>query len=275
VKKRLLQFALGGLTGATLFAPMAAHAATPAPSGVVYDSTPVTGTVSVPSVGPEAYSFNQVGNEVIMRPHSGAIRHISVTMVSWACQNGAWNTGCSTTPGATFTAPITLTLYRHSRTNPTTGAIEPGSRILSITRTFPIHYRPSSQSATETRFMGKDGKLHNGRDQRITFPVNVQLTSDVVWTVGYDTNTSGLHPLGHTSPMDSLNVGLAPKARVGLDRTPDSIFWDTRSKGFTCADATNGNGDSFQTGLVNRDGPCNGTQNSWHGYVPAAQFSTI
>src|SRR5690349_4739577 len=62
VKRRLLQFALTGLTGATLFGPIAAHAATTSPSGVVYDSTPVKGTVSDPSVGPEAYSFNQVGN---------------------------------------------------------------------------------------------------------------------------------------------------------------------------------------------------------------------
>ena len=55
----------------------------------------------------------------------------------------------------------------------------------------------------------------------------------MVWTVGYNTNTSGLHPLGHASPMNDLNVGLSPAARVGHDRFPDSIIWDTRSAGFT------------------------------------------
>jgi hypothetical protein len=279
VKRLLLTFALAGMTGATLFAPALAHAATPAtpaiPSSVVYESTPVKGTVSIPSEGPEAYSFNQIGNEVILRPHSAAIRHISVTMVSWACQNGSWDSGCSTTPGATFTTPITLDLYRYARTNQATGAFVPGKRILSVTRTFSIRYRPSAASATEKRFLGKDGEYHNGLDQTITFPVNQKLSNDVVWAVSYNTATSGPSPLGHASPTDSLNVGLAPKVRVGLNRTPDSIFWDTRYQGFTCADPANGNGpsSSFVTGVLNRDGACNGTPNSWHGYVPAASFS--
>jgi hypothetical protein len=81
--------------------------------------------------------------------------------------------------------------------------------------------------------MGKDGQLHNGIAQTITFPVHRNLANDVVWTVGYNTNTSGDAPLGHTSPTDSLNVGLSPAARVGHDRFPDSIIWDTRSAGFT------------------------------------------
>jgi hypothetical protein len=271
VKKRLLQFALAGLTGATLLVPAAAHAA-PAP-GVVYDSTPVKGTVSIPSVGPEAYSFNQVGNEVILRPHTAAIRHVSVVMVSWACQSGSWQSGCTTTPGATFPAPITLTLYRASHTDQATGAVVPGTQILSVTRTFPIRFRPSAESASQPKFLGKDGQYHNGLDQRVTFTMNRKLPNDVVWTVGYNTNTSGTNPLGHVSPMDSLNVGLAPAVHKGLNRVPDSIFWDTRSQGFTCADPVNGNGGPFVTGLLNRDGPCDGTTNSWQGYVPAAQFS--
>ena len=273
MKKLLLSFALAGMAGAMLFSPALAQAATP--SSVVYDSTPVKGTVSIPSVGPEAYSFNQVGNEVVLRSHSAAIRHISATMVSWACQSGSWQSGCSTTPGKTFKAPITLDLYRYARTNQATGAFVPGKRILSVTSTFRIHYRPSAASATEPRFLGSDGAYHNGLDQTITFSVNQKLANDVVWAVSYNTATSGPSPLGHASPMDSLNVGLAPKVRVGLNRAPDSIFWDTRYQGFTCADPTNGAGasSSFVTGVLNRDGACNGTQNSWHGYVPAASFS--
>jgi hypothetical protein len=273
VKKLLLTFALAGITGATLFAPALAHAATP--SRVLYDSTPVKGTVSIPSVGPEAYSFNQVGNEVILRPHQGAIRHISVTMVSWACQNGSWQAGCSTTPGATFTTPITLDLYRYGRTSQATGAFVPGIRLLSVTRTFTIHYRPSAESAGQPKFLGKDGQYHNGLDQAITFPVDQRLSNDVVWAVSYNTATSGPSPLGHASPTDSLNVGLAAKVRVGFNRSPDSIFWDTRYQGNTCADPINGAGasSSFVTGVLNRDGACNGTQNSWHRYVPAVSFS--
>ena len=48
--------------------------------------------------------------------------------------------------------------------------------------------------------MGKDGALHNGIAQTISFPVNRNLANDVVWTVGYNTDTSGLHPLGAQPP---------------------------------------------------------------------------
>ena len=83
--KKYLPLALAGLVGATMVAPSIAGAMTI--RNVAYDSTPAKGTVSVPSVGPEAYAFNEVGNEVILRPHS-AIGHVKVTMESWACQSG-------------------------------------------------------------------------------------------------------------------------------------------------------------------------------------------
>ena len=83
------------------------------------------------------------------------------------------------------------------------------------------------------------------------------------------------NPIGGTnSPQDSLNVGLAPSVRVGLNRYDDSIFWDTRVQAFSCADPTNGNGGPFVTGVFNKDGACDGTPNTWAGLVPSAQFST-
>jgi hypothetical protein len=262
-KLATLAAALG--TVATLVAPAVAQAANA--GAVLYDSTPAPGTVSIPSMGPEAYSFNQLGNEVLLHSHTAPIRHVSVTMESWACQTGSWQSSCTTTPGAKFTVPITLNLYRHAKSNSGTGEVKPGRLIASVTKTFRIKYRPSSSSTSESRFLGTDGQYHNGIAQNIEFPVNRQLPNDVVWTVGYDTNTSGTNPLGHVSPADSLNIGLAPKVRVGHDRFPDSIFWDTRYAGFTC-------GAPFVTGELNRDGACNGTANSWAGFVPAVRFST-
>ena len=255
--KKYLPLALAGMVGATMIAPSIAGAMTT--RNVAYDSTPAKGTVSVPSVGPEAYSFNEVGDEVILRPHS-TIGHVKVTMESWACESGSWQSGCMTTPGATFKTPITLSLYRYSKRDATTGEVKPGKLITQITKTFSIRYRPTSQSDTESRFMGKDGQLHNGIAQTISFPVNRNLPNDVVWTVGYNTNTSGHAPLGHTSPTDSLNVGLSPRARVSHDRFPDSIIWDTRSAGFT-------GGAPFVTGELNLD------RDAWAGYVPAARFT--
>ena len=256
MNRRLLTLALAGMTGAAMIVPALASAAT----SVVYDSTPVKGTVSVPSVGPEAYAFNHVGNEVILRPHTKPIKTVSVTMESLACQHGQWNNvNCKTTPGARFHEPITLTLYRAAKANARTGEIKPGTQIMHVTRTFAIRYRPSASSNTVSQFRGSDGKLHNGIAQTITFPVNRKLGNDVVWAVSYNTNTSGPRPTGVAGPADSLNVGLSPAVQVGHDRFPGTLFWDTR-------DAGNTGGAPFVTGQLNRD-------SGWTGYVPAARFA--
>lgn len=258
MNRRLLTLALAGLTGATMIVPALASAAT----SVAYDSTPAPGVVSVPSVGAESYSFNHIGNEVILRPHHGAIHNVAVTMESLACQHGGWSSGCITKPGARFQEPITLTLYRAAKANAATGEIRPGRQIMHVTKTFAIRYRPSSISNTESRYMGSDGQLHNGIAQTITFPVNRKLGNDVVWAVSYNTNTSGPRPTGVAGPADSLNVGLVPAPRIGHDRFPNSLFWDTRYAGFT-------GGAPFVTGQLNLDG------GSWtgQGLVPAARFS--
>lgn len=265
--KRTTMIALAGMIGATMVVPTIADAAT---SGAVYDSTPAKGTVSVPSVGPEAYSFDQVGNEVILKQHRAPIRHVSATMESWACQSGDWTNGCVTTPGSTFKAPITLHLYRYSHPQ-ATGEVTPGKQIMSVTKTFDIRYRPRSEAAcglengVPTMFTGRDGACHHGIAQNISFPINRKLGNDIVWTVSYNTNTSGPNPLGHAGPMDSLNVGLTTATSAGHDRFPGTIFWDTRYAGFT-------GGAPFVLGELNRDtstDPGVGV-----GCAPAAKFST-
>jgi hypothetical protein len=45
--------------------------------------------------------------------------------------------------------------------------------------------------------------------------------------------------------------------------------------GNSCADPTNGNGGPFVTGEFNRDGPCDGTTNTWAGLIPAAKFTPV
>jgi hypothetical protein len=269
------------LLGAFACLAMGVGTASAKTNPVLYSSLPPAGTVSIPSVGVEAYSFNQIGNEVILT-RSATVHHVSVTMVDWACQAGAWNTGdCVTTPGSSYPTVITLNLYRSSTRNPTTGEVTPGAMITHIRKTFQIKFRPSSnpscglENGVPTQFVGSDGQCHHGLDQTIVFPISRKLPVDFVWGVSYSSDNSGPNPIGGTnSPQDSLNVGLAPTVRVGLDRDQDSIFWDTRVQGFSCADPTNGNGGPFVTGVFNKDGACDGTPNSWAGYVPSAQFST-
>ena len=94
----------------------------------------------------------------------------------------------------------------------------------------------------------------------------MKVPATVVWGISYNTDTSGPNPIGSPVPQDSLNLGLAPKATTGLNRTDDSIFWDTRGGGNTC-------GSPMVPGDFNRDGPCDGAPNSWAGFVPAAKFT--
>jgi hypothetical protein len=255
--------------------------AAPAYGGVestspVYNSLPASGTVQVPSVGAEAHAFNQFGNEVILSKPT-TIGKISVTMVSFTCQTGG-GANCATTENATFPTPITLTLYNASKSDPSTGEVTPGSVITTVTQTFQIKFRPSADPTNCTnpaRFLASDGACHSGIDQNVVFQIGKKkLPVDVVWGVNYNTDNSGPNPIGGTgAPQDSLNVGFSSAVTTGISRYADSIFWDTRTLGNSCADPTSGNGGPFVTGEFNKDGACNGTANSWAGLNPAAKFT--
>lgn len=266
----LLTLAVLGLTAASASAAI--------PSSVLYTSTR-PGVANLPSVGVEAYSFNQIGDEVVLR-RVAKLKSVAVTLSNWACQTGAWNTGdCQTTPGATFTTPITLNIYKASSTNTATGETTPGGLLATVTKTFTIPYRPSASSHCSSGAWFKNGQgCFNGLAHTIAWTLTglkTKLPKDVVLGVSYNSDHSGPNPLGlSNSPTDALNVGLSPKVRAGHERYPGAIFWDTRFAGFTCAaDPPDGNGGPFQTGVFNLDGPCDGATNSWAGFVPAFQVN--
>lgn len=72
---------------------------------MIYTSTD-PGAGNIPSVGVEAYGFNRIGDEVLLRRRGVRLKSVAVQLSSWACQTGAWNNGdCHTNAGATFTTP--------------------------------------------------------------------------------------------------------------------------------------------------------------------------
>ncbi len=263
-----------GLTATTASANVA--------SSVLYTSTD-PGVGNIPSVGVEAYSFNQIGDEVLLR-RVAKLKSVSVQLSDWACESGSWDQhNCVTTHGATFTTPITLNIYRASTTD-SNGVTTPGPLLATVTRTFTIPYRPSASphcTGTQAGEWFKNGQgCFNGLAHTIGFTLTglkTRLPKDVVWGVSYNSDNSGPEPLGGSgAPEDSLNVGLAPKVRAGHERFPDAIFWDTRVAQFSCAaDPPDGNDSPFVVGEFNLDGPCDGANNSWAGYVPAVQFDAV
>lgn len=259
----LLAFmAVLGLTAATATAKVS--------RSVLYSST-APGVGNIPSLGVEAYGFNQIGDEVILR-RTATIKTVSVQLSDWACQSGAWITNdCLTTPGATFPTEFTLNIYKASSTDSGTGETTPGGLLLTKTKTFSIPYRPSASSHCTGSQAGewfKNGQgCFNGLAHTITFTLSglhAKLPKDVVWGVTYNSDTSGPNPIGGTNaPQDSLNVGLAPKVRAGHQRFPGGLFWDTRNPGNSC-------GTPFVLGDFNLD---RADATCWAGYVPAAQFN--
>jgi hypothetical protein len=258
----LAAVAVLGLTGASASAASIPHS-------VLYTSTD-PGVGNIPSVGVEAYSFNQIGDEVLLR-RVARIKSVAVQLSSWACKTGSWDAhNCVTTPGATFTTPITLNLYRASSTDATTQETTPGALIATVTKTFTIPYRPSASpkcvGAQAGEWFKKGQGCFNGLAHTIGFTLTglkKTLPKDVVWGVSYNSDNSGPEPLhGTNSPTDSLNVGLAPVVRAGHQRFPGGIFWDTRVASFSC-------GSPFVPGDFNLDA----TDGCWAGDVPAVQFN--
>ena len=254
---------------------------------VLYKSTVTPLPGNLPSYGAEAYSFNEFGNRVRMTKTAQPLSNVTVTMSSWACQSGSWSASdCVTTPGATFTEPITLNLYNA----PATGSIVPGSRIISVTKTFTIPYRPStSASCTTSPYAGGwlDGTqgCFNGKAHNVVFSLaslHIVLPQDFVFGITYNTSGHGYAPYGYANPCnatsqgcpyDSLNIALSQdptNVTKGSDPDTGNVFQNTTA-GFYCDGGANG------VGTFRLDSP--GFPNCWSVsgsgapyYVPAVQF---
>jgi hypothetical protein len=191
-----------------------------ADSVTVYNSIPNQLPPNVASEGPEAYAYTQIGDGMnLAGPTGRTLDKIKVVLSSWGCQAGNWFTAgtCVTTPGATFTQLITVNVYSVAPGLPPA----PGSLLGSVTQSYAIPYRPSSDSINCDGTAWYDSKTetcYHGLTTTIAFDLsslNVPLPSQVI--VGFEFNSThyGPNPVGesaacfHTTagcPYDSLNV---------------------------------------------------------------------
>jgi len=275
------------LGGSAIIAPATAHATTPS-TVVVYDSTTTPQPGNLPSEAFEATQTVEFGNEIAFAPNtSRVLTQAVVTLSSWGCQNGTWQGGCTTTPGSTFSEPITLNIYNVGDNNTV------GSLISTVTQTFNIPYRPSADptdcpSAPSTWYDATDGQCYNGLATNVTFNLsNVTVPDSVIYGVAFNTSDYGTNPYGdntacHSTPQgcgyDSLNVGLttANAPSVGSDPLPGTIFQNTGYGPFYCDGGAAGTG-TFRLDSPNTT-PCWGTDPTtnystapW--YIPAVQFT--
>ena len=178
----------------------------------IFDNTPTVLPASLPSYGAEAYSFNEWGGGVTFAGSARKLSTAKVIMNSWACQTGSWDVpfgtagACVTTPGTTYSVPITFNVYNVAAGNTV------GTLITTKTQIFAIPYRPSS-------IAGGDNETWNGTNHgvavAITFTFSGETLPDTaIFGITYQTRDSGYPASGVGGPTDSLNIATYPANNV-------------------------------------------------------------
>jgi hypothetical protein len=254
---------------------------------VIYNSV-VTNVGNLPSVGAEAYSFSEFGNAVTFGLKKRHLTKAVVSMSTWGCASGHWNTDdCVTSPGTGFQEPITLNVY-----GPSTDGLHPGALITSVTRTFFIPFRPSASPQCAATSPGEwydsvHKKCNNGKLVNLTFNLGVKVPNKVVYGIAYNTTHYGYAPIGESAACftssggcgyDSLNIALSQdpiNVKVGYDTNPGKVWQNTVGDNYCDKDTTD-------AGVFRLDSPtstCWGVDSTVPAdapyYVPAVQFTAI
>ena len=223
---------------------------------VTYNSIPVVYPGSFTSLGYAATSTKEFGDLIQL---SGAFRKlntIELSLTNWACENDfSWNganwvanrtstQACITTPGSSYTHPITLNIYNVDNSS---GTNQVGTLITTKTITATIPFRPSWDSVNcpaptaDIPFGGTwydpvQSSCVHGYAFNLNYDFsldNLTLPDQVVVTIAYNTSVHGFAPIGNPGPYDSLNVSLATNSpTTGTNVEPDVVFWNTTFGGF-------------------------------------------
>jgi hypothetical protein len=197
-----------------------------AASQSIYNAIPNPLPSNSPSLGYQATSTAEFGDRITLAGTNRTMESATITLSSWACETGG-GASCVTTPGATFSHPITLNIYA-AGSGTTHGAL-----LKTVTQTFAIPYRPSADPTCPGGTAWKDtsGACFNGMNHNITFDLDGFTAPDtIVYGVAYNTQSYGVAPIGAEGPYNSLNVSLNDDSGApytGTDNEPDDLFWNT------------------------------------------------
>jgi Fibronectin type III domain len=231
-----------GALGLLVASTIAASPAQAAPD-VVYDGigSPLPSNVG-PSFGFDATGFNEFGDLVTLAPGPRGLTTVSVALSSQACETGSGTPTCTTTPGATFTHPLTMTLYNMAGT---LGAPTVGPVIATLTDTFTIPFRPSADpvhctGANARRWFDGTACLTGiTKVVDFAFPPGTVLPDTLIWAISYNTEHHGHAPIGVDGPYDYLNVGTASvNPTIGTDVDEDMVFVSDAATGDVLASDT-------------------------------------
>ncbi len=254
----------------TLTLLLVVFGATQAFGQTIYDNIPNPLPGNLPSIAFEANQAEEFGDRVQFAGTSRTLTTVVQGMSSWGCESGHWYTGdCVTTPGATFSHPITLNIYNVGAGN------QVGSLIGSVTQTFAIPYRPSADNTNCTEGRWLDGTTcFNGLATTITFNLSgLNVSNEVIYGIEYNTTHYGNPPVGESAPCytssggcgyDSLNVlTTADPPTVGVNPAPADAYFSTLTAANYCDGGTGG------IGVFRLDAGC------WTGFKPTVRFNAL
>ncbi len=255
-------------------------------STAIYDSTlsPLPGNLASQSF--ESAQATEIGNQVAFSTGSPRLLDdVAVTLSSWHCQSGSGAT-CVTTPGSTFSTPITLNIYNVAAGNAV------GSLIKSVTQTFNVADRPTSDPGgancggdATAWYDAAEATCHHGIATNVTFNFGHTILPDkVVYGIALNTSDYGTSPYGQATAChattqgcgyDSLNVALSTEPTspgVGSDPVQNAIYWNTGYAPFYCDGGTSG------VGTFRLDQGCWGINSPYTSapyYIPSVRFDAV
>jgi hypothetical protein len=271
---------IGKALGLLVLGLSAATADAATTSTVVYDSVPTVLPGNVISEAFEATSTVEFGDKVRLGAGGRKLDKVKVIFSSWGCEGGDWtgtSGSCVTTPSSSFTHPLTLNIYSVA-----VGG-GPGPLLATKTVTPAIPYRPSAfgPPCLGERWSPDAGATcFNGFATPVEWDFSggpvVNLPSNVIWTVAFNTSHYGSPALGElacfTEPggcgYDSLNVGaetFVGSPFVGADLDPDGVIANSSWGGAYCDGGVGG------TGTLREDT----APTCWTPYRPLAEITTI
>ncbi|MDX6582655.1 MAG: large repetitive protein [Solirubrobacterales bacterium] len=248
IKRISFLVALSAMFAASL---VAGASAAPTPT-VVYDATPTPLPPNVASLGFEATSTDQFGDDVHLGGTDRVLKTVKVTLSDWALYSDYSSDARYSANSSTWTHPITVNVYSsHLDANGV-----PDQLLATKTATVTIPWRPAADPTCPggTAWRASDSNCYNGVAFNATFDLSspsVTLPNRVIVGVAYNTADYGSSPIGQPGPYNSLNVGVptGQTASVGSDDDPDSVFWDTSVAGFY-SDGGSGGTDTFRKDTV-------------------------
>jgi hypothetical protein len=194
-------------------------AAAPMSGSVIYDSIPSPLPASLVSQSFQAGRISEFGDLIAFGAGPRNLTSVTVAMVTWGYfskYNALDPSQYPTNTGGWIDPAVTLNIYSvdNSGANPA-----PALLIGSVTDTnVAIPWRPEPTPACGgTLWMAPDG-CHNGMLFEVSFNFSSQdivLPDEVIYGVGYNTQSAGQNPTGQNLAYNDLNVGLSNAVTIG------------------------------------------------------------